>query len=124
MAPEPSGGLPIIGHLHKLSGQNPVAQTLATMADQYGPILTIRFGTKSAIVISNHEAVKDCFTTNDKALAARPRSSQGKCLGYNYAAYAAFGFINYGKFWLKMTKITMLELLSSHRLETEECASY
>ncbi|KAL4597098.1 hypothetical protein ACB092_12G211100 [Castanea dentata] len=85
------------------------------MADQLGPILTIRFGTKSAIVISNHEAVKDCFTTNDKALAARPRSSQRKYLGYNYAA---FGFINYGKFWLKMRKITMLELLSSRRLET------
>ena len=115
MAPEPSGALPIIGHLHKLGGQNPIARTLAAMADQYGPILTIRFGTKSAIVISNHEAVKDCFTTNDKALAACPRSSQGKYLGYNYAA---FGFINYGKFWLKMRKITMLELLSSRRLET------
>ena len=115
LAPEPSGALPIIGHLHKLGGQNPIARTLAAMADQYGPILTIRFGTKSAIVISNHEAVKDCFTTNDKALAARPRSSQGKYLSYNYAA---FGFINYGKFWLKMRKITMLELLSSCRLET------
>ena len=115
LAPEPSGALPIIGHLHKLGGQNPIARTLAAMADQYGPILTIRFGTKSAIVISNHEAVKDCFTTNDKALAARPRSSQGKYLSYNYAA---FGFINYGKFWLKMRKITMLELLSSRRLET------
>ena len=85
------------------------------MADQYGLIFKIRFGTKSAVVISNHKAVKECFTTNDKALAGRPRSSQGKYLGYNYAV---FGFINYGKFWLKMRKITMLELLSSRRLET------
>ena len=38
----------------------------------------------------------------NKALAARPRSSQGKYLGDNYAA---FGFINDGKFWLKMRKI-------------------
>ena len=85
------------------------------MADQYGLIFKIRFGTKSAVVISNHKAVKECFTTNDKALAGRPRSSQRKYLGYNYAV---FGFINYGKFWLKMRKITMLELLSSRRLET------
>ena len=106
LALEPSGALPIIGHLHKLGGQNPIARTLAAMADQYGPIFTIQFGMKSAIVISNHEAVKDCFTTNDKALATRPRSSHGKYLGYNYAR---FGFINYGKFWLKMRKITMLE---------------
>ena len=69
LAPEPSGALPIIGHLHKLGGQNPIARTFAALADQYGPIFTIRFGTKSAVVISNHEAVKECFTTNDKALA-------------------------------------------------------
>ena len=115
LAPEPSGTLPIIGHLHKLGGKNPIARTLAAMADQDGPIFKIRFGTKSTVVISNHEAIKKCFTTNDKALVGRPRSSHGKYLAYNSAA---FGFINYGKFWLKMRKITMLELLSSRRLET------
>ena len=96
LAPEPSGALPIIGHLHKLGGQNPIARTLVAMANQYGPILTIRFGTKSAIVISNHEAVKDCFTANDKALAARPRSSQGKYLSYNYAAFGSSTMENSG----------------------------
>ena len=116
LAPKPSGALPIIGHLRKLGGKDPIARiTLAAMADQYGPIFKIQFGTKSTIVISNHEAVKECFTTNDKALAGRPRSSHGKYLAYNYAA---FGFINYGQFWLKMRKITMLELFSSRWLET------
>ena len=52
MAPKPSGGLPIIGHLHKLGGQNPIARTLAAMADQYGPIFTIRFGTKVQLLLA------------------------------------------------------------------------
>ncbi|KAL4597245.1 hypothetical protein ACB092_12G221100 [Castanea dentata] len=115
LAPEPSGALPIIGHLHKLRGQNPIARTLGAMADKVGPILMIRLGMKLALVISNHEAFKECFTTNDKTFAARPMSSQGKHLGYNYAL---FGFSSYGKYWLKMRKLIKLELLSSRRLET------
>jgi hypothetical protein len=73
--PEPAGALPIIGHLHQLRGENPIPRTLAAMADKHGPIFTIRFGMKPAIVISNHEAVKECFTTNDRILASRPRYS-------------------------------------------------
>ncbi|KAM3731620.1 hypothetical protein ACB098_12G178100 [Castanea mollissima] len=115
LAPEPSGALPIIGHLHKLRGQNPIARTLGAMADKVGPIFMIRLGMKPALVISSHEAVKECFTTNDKAFAARPMSSQGKHLGYNYAV---FGFSSYGKYWLKIRKLIKLELLSSRRLET------
>ena len=115
LAPEPSSASPVIGHLHKLRGQNPIARTLGAMANKVGPIFMIRLGMKLALVISNHEAVKECFTTNDKAFAARQMSSQGKHLGYNYAV---FGFSSYGKYWLKMRKLIKLELLSSCRLET------
>ncbi|KAK9992811.1 hypothetical protein SO802_022514 [Lithocarpus litseifolius] len=115
LAPEPSGALPIIGHLHKLGGQNPIARTLGAMADKVGPIFMIRLGMKPALVISNHEAVKECFTTYDKAFAARPMTSQGKHLGYNNAI---LGFSTYGKYWLNMRKLTKIELLSSRRLET------
>ncbi|XP_042956784.1 cytochrome P450 CYP82D47-like [Carya illinoinensis] len=115
LAPEAQGALPIIGHLHQLGGKNPVARTLAAMADRHGPMFTIRFGPKSALVISNHEAVKECFTTNDKALGARPKSSHGTYLGYDYAG---FGFAPYGTFWREMRKVVMVELLSARRLET------
>ncbi|KAF5450584.1 hypothetical protein F2P56_030919 [Juglans regia] len=114
LAPEPSGALPIIGHLHQLRSQNTIARTLAAMADKYGPIFKIRFGTKPTLVISSHEAVKECFTTNDKTFAARPLSSQGKYLAYNYVG---FGFSNYGSYWSKIRKLAVSELLSSRRLE-------
>uniref|UniRef100_A0A5B6ZXT1 Uncharacterized protein n=1 Tax=Davidia involucrata TaxID=16924 RepID=A0A5B6ZXT1_DAVIN len=113
--PEPSGAWPFIGHLHLLGGQNPVARTLAAMADQYGPIFTIRLGVHRAVVVSSWEAVKECFTTNDKALAARPISSAGKYIGYNNAA---FGFASYGPYWREIRKLVLLEVLSTRRLET------
>ncbi|KAL6214318.1 hypothetical protein ACLB2K_013754 [Fragaria x ananassa] len=115
MSPEPYGALPILGHLHQLGGRNPLFQTLANMADKYGPIFTIWLGKNRALVISNYEAAKECFTTNDRVFATRPSSAQGKYLGYNYAA---FGVSPYGKYWRDMRKLVVMELLSSRRLET------
>ncbi|RDY02644.1 Cytochrome P450 82C4, partial [Mucuna pruriens] len=112
--PEPFGGLPLIGHLHLLGGQTPLARTFGGLADKYGPIFQIRLGAYPALVICNQEAIKECFTTNDKVLASRPKSSHGVHLGYNFAG---FGFAPYGTYWIKLRKLTMLELLSARRLE-------
>ncbi|CAK9140914.1 unnamed protein product [Ilex paraguariensis] len=112
--PEPSGAWPVIGHLHLLGGEKTVSRTLGAIADKYGPIFTIRLGMDRALVISNWEAVKECFTTNDRAFGARPVSSAGKYLGYNYAG---FGFVSCGPFWREMRKLALLEVLSGRRLE-------
>ena len=115
MSPEPRGALPIIGHLHQLGGRNPLFRTFATMADKYGPIFTIWLGKNRTLVINNYEATKECFTTNDRVFATRPISAQGKYLGYNYAA---LGFSPYGTYWRDIRKLVVIQLLSSHRLET------
>ncbi|KAF2292562.1 hypothetical protein GH714_025593 [Hevea brasiliensis] len=101
LAPEVPGTLPIIGHLHLLGAEKTLARSLGLLADKYGPIFTIWLGVHRAVVVSNHDAIKECFTTNDKVLASRPRSSHGQCLSYNYAA---FGFSSYGPFWSNMWK--------------------
>ncbi|XP_062024785.1 cytochrome P450 CYP82J17-like [Rosa rugosa] len=115
MCPEPYGALPIIGHLHQLGGRNPLFRTLSTMADKYGPIFTIWIGKNRTLVINNYEAVKECFTTNDRLFATRPLSAHGKYLGYDFAA---FGFSPYGTYWRDMRKLVVIELLSNRRLET------
>ncbi|XVF78416.1 hypothetical protein PTKIN_Ptkin14bG0130700 [Pterospermum kingtungense] len=89
LAPEPSGALPFIGHMHLLGGKRTLAHTWGAMADKYGPIFTFRLGVFPAFIVSNHEAVKECFTTNDRVLASRPRSNAGIYLGYDHAG---FGF--------------------------------
>ncbi|KAI3408931.1 uncharacterized protein J3R85_019939 [Psidium guajava] len=114
LPPELPGAWPIIGHLPLLGGETPLARTLAAMADRQGPMFRIRLGVHPVTVISSREAVRECFTTHDKALASRPKSKAGIHLGYGYAA---FGFVEYGDFWREMRKITMLELLSTRRLD-------
>ena len=111
--PEPSGAWPVIGHLHLLQGKVPVFRTLGAIADKVGPVFMIRLGMYRAVVVSNLEAVKECFTTNDKALASRSTSAAAKLLGYNYAA---FFFAPYSPFWREMRKLSVHEILSTRRL--------
>ncbi|CDP15065.1 unnamed protein product [Coffea canephora] len=113
-APEAAGGWPFIGHLLQLSPNVPIARNLGAMADKYGPVFSLRLGMRQTLVVSSWEAVKECFTTNDKAFSYRPPSSFNEYVGYNYAA---IGFAPYGPYWREIRKIVMLELLSNRRLE-------
>lgn len=114
-APTVGGAWPIIGHLRLLGGENQLLyRTLGKMADEYGPAFNMWLGSRRAFVVSSWEVAKECFTTNDKALASRPTTVAAKHMGYNYAV---FGFAPYTPFWREMRKIATLELLSNRRLE-------
>ena len=94
--PEASSSWPLIGHFHLLGGSQPPHITLGNMADKYGPIFTIWLGVHRTLVVSSWEIVEECFTTNDKAFANRPKTLALELLGYNYAM---FGFSPYGRYW-------------------------
>ncbi|KAF5178174.1 Cytochrome p450 [Thalictrum thalictroides] len=113
-APEPAGAWPLIGHLPMLSEPRIPHIVLGDLADKYGPVFTIRFGLHKALVVSSWEVAKECFTTNDKALASRPTSVAIKIMTYNGAL---FGFSPYGTYWRQARKVAVLELLSNNRLE-------
>ncbi|XP_038899514.1 cytochrome P450 CYP82D47-like [Benincasa hispida] len=112
--PEAHGCWPVIGHLHLLSATEPLHITLAKMADTCGPIFTLRLGMKKALVVSNWKIARECFTTNDKIFASRPKVTAGKLLGYDYAL---IGTTLHGPLRTHMRKIAMHELLSNHRLD-------
>ncbi|XP_068654799.1 xanthotoxin 5-hydroxylase CYP82C4-like [Aristolochia californica] len=113
--PEPAGRWPVVGHLPLLQGKEPLALTFAALADKFGPVFTIWMGVHRTLVVSSWELVKECFGTNDKILATRPRGAAGKYLGYNHTM---FGLAPYGPFWRDSRKLATIELLSSHRLDS------
>ncbi|CAL0324360.1 unnamed protein product [Lupinus luteus] len=112
--PQPNGSLPIIGHLHLLSPQEPYFRTFSTMAQKYGSIFSLRLGCHNTLVVSDREIAKEFLKTNDKVFASRPNISVGRYIGYNNAILA---LAPYGPYWRDMRKIATIELLSSHRLE-------
>ncbi|CAH9073590.1 unnamed protein product [Cuscuta europaea] len=113
--PEVAGAWPVFGHLRQLSsGKQPLVRTLGAMADEYGPIFSIRVGMQRAVIISSWETAMDSFSTNDKLLADRPPNCAGKYIGYDYALLQ---FALHGSFWRRMRKLMVVELLSNNTLE-------
>lgn len=112
--PEAGGSWPIIGHLHLLGGSKPPHLVLGKMAERYGPIFTVNLGVKKALIVSSSEIAKECFTTNDKAFASRPKFMAAEIMGYNYAFLPFSPYSHYSR---QVRKIVMLEVLSNSRLE-------
>lgn len=111
--PQPQGKLPILGHLHLLLGSKPTHLIFSEMADKYGPIFTIKLGSKQTIIINNGNAAKECLTSdNDKIFAGRPKSLAGEILGYDHAM---FGLSPDGPYWRKYRKLAVLQFLGNGR---------
>ncbi|KAK7283329.1 hypothetical protein RIF29_12771 [Crotalaria pallida] len=84
------------------------------LADKYGPIFTIKLGSRRAVVLSNWKVAKECFTTNDLAASSRPRLVAVQQMCYDQAMFA---FAPHGPYWREMRKIATLELLSNRRID-------
>ncbi|MFS7952345.1 putative cytochrome P450 [Helianthus anomalus] len=112
--PEASGAWPIIGHFKVFNGPDLPHVTLASLADRYGPIFTVRLGVRKVLVVSNWEIVKDIFTTHDQIVSDRPNYVAANILGRNGAS---FSFTPYGPYWVGIRKIISQELLSNTRLQ-------
>ncbi|BAU00255.1 hypothetical protein LR48_Vigan06g029300 [Vigna angularis] len=113
--PPPSPpSLPIIGNLYQLKKQ-PVHRALHGLSQKYGPILSLRFGSQPILVVSSASAAEECFTKNDIVFANRFRSSTSKYLGFNNTIITAS---SYGDHWRNLRRISSLEILSNHRLNS------
>lgn len=103
--------LPIIGHLHLL--KKPLHRNFQNLSAKYGPVMSLRLGSKLAVVISSSAAVEECFTKNDVVLANRPRLLIGKYIGYNYTTMIA---APYGDHWRNLRRIGAIEIFSLSRI--------
>ncbi|KAG4973191.1 hypothetical protein AAZX31_11G050400 [Glycine max] len=114
-APSPPS-LPIIGNLHQLKKQ-PLHRALYDLSQKYGPnnILSLRFGSQPVLVVSSASAAEECFTKNDIIFANRFRSSLTKYIGFNHTIITAS---SYGDHWRNLRRISSLEILSNHRLNS------
>ncbi|KAL3650897.1 hypothetical protein CASFOL_007300 [Castilleja foliolosa] len=106
--------LPIIGHLHYLSGGLP-HRALSRVTKKFGPILHLQLGQVSSIVISSREGAKAVLKDQDPACADRPDSIGTKIMCYDYTDIA---FSPYNEYWRQMRKIAILELLSAKNVKS------
>ncbi|PHT57344.1 Geraniol 8-hydroxylase [Capsicum baccatum] len=62
--------LPLIGNLHNILGGQP-HQCLAKLAEKYGPIISIRLGQVTTVIISSSAVAKEVLQKQDLAFSSR-----------------------------------------------------
>uniref|UniRef100_A0A453QNT6 Cytochrome P450 76C4 n=1 Tax=Aegilops tauschii subsp. strangulata TaxID=200361 RepID=A0A453QNT6_AEGTS len=73
--------LPLVGNLLCLRRGN-LHHTLARHARAHGPVMTLRLGLTTAVVVSSRDAAREAFTRHDRRLAARAVPDAARGLGF------------------------------------------
>ncbi|KAK2988403.1 hypothetical protein RJ640_007696 [Escallonia rubra] len=108
--------LPIIGNIHQLLTSSSLPHhALRDLAKKYGPVMHLKLGELTAIIISSPEAAEAALKTHELSLAQRPVLAAVKAL-----SYGGFGviFTPYGEYWRQMRKVCTVELLSAKRVRS------
>lgn len=89
-------------------------RTLRDLAKEYGPLMHLKLGQVSTIVVSSPEFAKQVMKTHDIVFASRPQILFSKIM----AGSASLTFSPYGEYWRQLRKICMLELLSIKKIQS------
>ncbi|XP_047066869.1 cytochrome P450 76M5-like [Lolium rigidum] len=81
MPPGPTP-LPVVGNLLSLRHGN-LHHTLARLARVHGPVMTLKLGLTTAVVVSSRDAAEEAFTKHDRRLAARAIPDAARALGFS-----------------------------------------
>ncbi|CAI0413800.1 unnamed protein product [Linum tenue] len=118
-APPPPGprGLPIVGYIPFLAGDNPLHRKFADLAAQYGPIFKIWFANQMFVVVSSPDLTKEVLL----------RGGQNEPIFSTRGFPAAAGVCTYGGTdvlslpmghdWKSMRKLLVRETLSNPALD-------
>ncbi|XP_052207349.1 tabersonine 16-hydroxylase 2-like [Diospyros lotus] len=106
--------LPLIGNMHQINGGLP-HHKLRSLAKTYGPLMHLKLGEVSNIVVSSAEIAKEVLNNNGVIFAERPYLLLPVIVSYNNHGLV---FCPYGDYWRQMRKIATVEILSQSRVQT------
>jgi hypothetical protein len=102
---------PVVGNLFQL-GESP-HQTLARLAQRYGPLMHLHFGPMHTMVVSSPAMAKEFLKTHDHLFQYRQSFISTEILNDNCSIGTSSG-----AYWRHLRKICLTELFSPKRLQS------
>ncbi|CAL4936085.1 unnamed protein product [Urochloa decumbens] len=109
--------VPVLGHLHLL--EKPFHHSLARLAARYGPVFSLRLGSRDAVVVSSAEHARECLTEHDVTFASRPHFPTMSLMTYGGTTV---GNCRYGPRWRLLRRVSAEHLLSPGRVSAMQPA--
>lgn len=106
--------LPLIGNLHQLVGSKS-HHCFKKLADKYGPLMHLKLGEVSNIIVTSKELAQEIMRTQDLNFADRPNLVSTKIVSYNATSIS---FAPHGDYWRQLRKLCTVELLTSKRVQS------
>nr|WMB80858.1 WrBX4 [Wrightia religiosa] len=106
---------PIIGNLNLL-GSIP-HQSLHLLAEKYGDLMCLKFGSKPVLIASSPEMAKLFLRTHDNVFASRPPTASGKYTAYDYTDVT---WAPYGPYWRHARRIYLNHIFNPKSLDSFE----
>ncbi|KNA12393.1 hypothetical protein SOVF_126350 [Spinacia oleracea] len=107
--------VPILGNLLHL-GDSP-HRYLANLATTYGPLISVKFGSITTIVVSSSAVAKEMFQKHDLTLSSRQVSAAVRSNGHDKFSVA---WLPVCAKWRTLRKISAVQLFSSQRLDASQ----
>ncbi|KAI3693891.1 hypothetical protein L1987_76846 [Smallanthus sonchifolius] len=106
---------PIIGNLLKLG--NKPHRSLAALAKCYGPLMSLKLGSRTTIVVSSPDMAKEFFNKHDQAFSSRSLPETARIMDHHKYSIA---WLPAGDEWRKLRRMTKECLFSVQCLDNSE----
>ncbi|KAK2991372.1 hypothetical protein RJ640_024045, partial [Escallonia rubra] len=106
---------PVIGNIHQLGDQP--HQSLAKLSKRYGPLMSLKLGTRTTIVISSPGIAKEVLQKHDQVFSSRTIPDASHALDHHAASLA---WLPVEKKWRNYRKICKEHMFSLQRLDATQ----
>ena len=107
--------IPIIGNIFKLG--NLPHQAVAKLSKTYGPLMTLKLGSITTIVISSPNIAKEALQKNDQAFSSRTIPNMAQIFDHHKVS---MGWMPTNSHWRNLRKACVMEIFALQRLEATQ----